>query len=156
MKEVLIVQISTRGRYGLRAMVDMALHTTEGPLALRVIAERQGISESYLEQVFTNLRKAGLVRASRGAQGGYELSRQAVEITVGQILRSLEGPIIPVHCVGDNDNNSSYCEREKICITRSFWAELRDKINEFLDSVTLQDLVERAKTVLPEEPMYFI
>ncbi len=150
------MQISTRGRYGLRAMVDMALHTTEGPLALRVIAERQGISESYLEQVFTSLRKAGLVRASRGAQGGYELGQGAAEITIGQILRTLEGPIIPVHCVGDGNSNASYCEREKICITRSFWGELRDKINEFLDSVTLQDLAERAKTVLPEEPMYFI
>lgn len=150
------MQISTRGRYGLRAMVDMALHTTEGPLALRVIAERQGISESYLEQVFTSLRKAGLVRASRGAQGGYELGQEAAEITVGQILRALEGPIIPVHCVGESNNNASYCEREKLCITRSFWAELRDKINGFLDSVTLQDLADRAKAVIPEEPMYFI
>jgi Rrf2 family protein len=136
-------------------MVDMALHINEGPLALRVIAERQGISESYLEQVYTGLRKAGLVRASRGAQGGYELSQPAVEITVGQILRALEGPIIPVHCVGDN-GKASYCERERICITRSFWEELRDKINEYLDSVTLQDLAERAQAVLPEEPMYYI
>jgi Rrf2 family transcriptional regulator, cysteine metabolism repressor len=150
------LQISTRGRYGLRAMVDMALHTTEGPLALRVIAERQGISESYLEQVFTSLRKASLVRASRGAQGGYELAHPTNGITVGQILRALEGPIIPVHCVGDSNSSVSYCEREKICITRSFWEDLRDKINEFLDSVTLQDLAERAKKILPEEPMYFI
>ena len=150
------MQISTRGRYGLRAMVDMALHTTEGPLALRVIAERQGISESYLEQVFTSLRKAGLVKASRGAQGGYELGHPSVEITVGQILRALEGPIIPVHCVGEPGSTSSYCEREKACITRSFWEEFRDKINDYLDSITLLDLVERAKAALPEEPMYFI
>jgi Rrf2 family transcriptional regulator, cysteine metabolism repressor len=150
------LQISTRGRYGLRAMVDMSLHTTEGPLALRVIAERQAISESYLEQVFTSLRKAGLVKASRGAQGGYELGHPTAEITIGQILRALEGPLIPVHCVGDNGSSASYCEREKICITRSFWEDLRDKINEYLDSITLQDLTERAKTVLPEEPMYFI
>lgn len=145
------MQISTRGRYGLRAMVDLALHATEGPMALRVIAERQGISESYLEQVFTSLRKTGLVRASRGSQGGYELSRPAGEITVGEILRALEGPIVPVHCVGD-----SRCEREKNCITRSFWEELRDKINEFLDSASLQDLSDRARMIVPEEPMYFI
>jgi Rrf2 family protein len=136
-------------------MVDMALHTTEGPMALRVIAERQDISESYLEQVFTNLRKAGLVRASRGAQGGYELGRPANEMTVGEILRSLEGPIIPVDCVGES-SAASYCEREKYCITRSFWEDLRNKINEFLDSVTLQDLTDRAKAMVPQEPMYFI
>jgi Rrf2 family cysteine metabolism transcriptional repressor len=145
------MQISTRGRYGLRAMVDMALHATEGPMALRVIAERQGISESYLEQVFTGLRKAGLVRASRGSQGGYELSSPAGEITVGEILRALEGPIVPVHCVGD-----SRCEREKYCITRSFWEELRDKINGFLNSTSLQDLSDRARMFVPEEPMYYI
>ncbi|HBE77644.1 MAG TPA: Rrf2 family transcriptional regulator [Firmicutes bacterium] len=149
------MQISTRGRYGLRAMVDMALHTTEGPMALRVIAERQDISESYLEQVFTSLRKAGFVRASRGAQGGYELGRPANRMTVGEILRSLEGPIIPVHCVGDASANF-YCERENYCTTRSFWEDLRDKINEFLDSVTLQDLTDKARTRVPEEPMYFI
>ncbi|MGE5604983.1 MAG: RrF2 family transcriptional regulator [Bacteroidota bacterium] len=148
------MQISTRGRYGLRAMVDMALHASEGPMALRVIAERQGISESYLEQVFTSLRKSGLVRASRGAQGGYELNRQADQITVGEILRSLEGPIVPVYCVGGSEGAS--CEREQYCITRSFWEELRDKINEFLDGTTLQDLTDRAKAILPEEPMYFI
>jgi Rrf2 family transcriptional regulator, cysteine metabolism repressor len=149
------LQISTRGRYGLRAMVDMALHATDGPMALRVIAERQAISESYLEQVFTNLRKAGLVRASRGAQGGYELGRPPHEMKVGEILRSLEGPIIPVQCVGDN-SSGSYCERERYCVTRSFWEDLRDKINDFLDSVTLQDLTDRARTMVPEEPMYFI
>lgn len=149
------MQVSTRGRYGLRAMVDMALHATEGPMALRIIAKRQGISESYLEQVFTSLRKSGLVRASRGAQGGYELSRPSGEITVGEILRSLEGQIVPVYCVSDQ-SVGTYCEREKFCLTKSFWEELRDKINEFLDGTTLQDLTDRAITIIPEEPMYFI
>ncbi len=145
------MQVSTKGRYGLRAMVDMSLHITDGPVALRVIAERQGISESYLEQVFTSLRKNGLVKASRGSQGGYELSRPADAITVGEILRALEGPFVPVHCVGD-----SQCERENFCITRSFWAEFRDKINEFLDSISLQNLTDRAKMIVPKDPMYFI
>lgn len=149
------MQISTRGRYGLRAMVDMALHVTEGPMALRVIAERQSISESYLEQVFTGLRKAGLVKASRGSQGGYELSHPPREITVGQILRALEGPLAPVYCV-DESNPANHCEREKGCITRSFWEELRDRINQFLDGISLQDLTDRARTALGEEPMYFI
>ncbi len=137
------MQISTRGRYGLRAMVDLAMHTQEGPLALRVIAERQGISESYLEQVFTSLRKAGLVRASRGAQGGYELVRKAVEITAGDVLRALEGPIAPVLCV-ESEPFAKQCEREKECITRQFWQDLKDTIDRFLDATTLQDLADRA------------
>jgi Rrf2 family protein len=149
------LQISTKGRYGLRAMVDLAVHQTDGPLALRVIAERQGISESYLEQVFTILRKNGLVKASRGSQGGYELGRPASGITVGQILIALEGPLAPVFCV-DEINPNHYCERQSICATRTFWEELRDKINEFLNGISLQDLVDRARLVCREEPMYFI
>ncbi len=133
------MQISTRGRYGLRAMVDLAMHNQEGPLALRVIAERQEISESYLEQVFTNLRKASLVRASRGAQGGYELVRLAKDITVGDVLRALEGPIAPVLCV-----ENEQCDREKHCITRWFWQDLKEVIDTFLDATTLQDLADRA------------
>lgn len=149
------MHISTRGRYGLRAMVDMALHFTEGPMALRVIAERQDISESYLEQVFTGLRKAGLVKASRGSQGGYELASSPKEISAGQVIRALEGPIAPVFCV-DNSTPGIHCEREKACITRTFWEEFRDKIIEFLDSTTLQDLVDRARLSAGEEPMYYI
>lgn len=148
------MQISTKGRYGLRAMVDMALHAADGPLALRVIAERQDISESYLEQVFTSLRKAGLIRASRGALGGYELSRAPQDITTGDILRALEGPIVPVFCVDDTD--SKECHREKFCHTRSFWEELKNTINDFLDATTLQDLVERAQNMQLEEPMFYI
>lgn len=136
-------------------MVDMALHTSDGPLALRVIAERQGISESYLEQVFTNLRKAGLIRASRGAQGGYELVRTPGEITTGDILRALEGPIAPVHCV-DDQTPGKPCEREKICATRHFWNDLKIHINNFLDATTLQDLADQARACLPEEPMFYI
>ena len=146
------MQISTRGRYGLRAMVDLAMHNSKGPLALRVIAERQGISESYLEQVFTSLRKSGLVRASRGAQGGYELGRPATGITAGDVLRSLEGPIAPVFCVS---GDSVQCEREKGCITRWFWNELKMKIEEVMDATSLQDLVDRALVETPD-PMYYI
>lgn len=150
------MQISTRGRYGLRAMVDLAMQANHGPLALRVIAERQGLSDSYLEQVFNSLRKAGLVSAVRGAQGGYELSRPADQITVGQVLRALEGSLAPVHCVDEDSPKNPACSREKACITRSFWKELRDVINNFLGQTTLQNLVDRAQAELPEEPMYFI
>jgi Rrf2 family cysteine metabolism transcriptional repressor len=149
------MNISTRGRYGLRALTDIAIHTTEGPMVLRVIAERQKISESYLEQVFTLLRKSGLVRSIRGAQGGYELSRPAEDISVGEILRVLEGPIVPVHCV-DRSNSRSECESEKHCITRHFWEELRDTLNNFLDRTTLQDLVDQALQAAEQAPMYYI
>ncbi|MGD8399336.1 MAG: Rrf2 family transcriptional regulator [Bacillota bacterium] len=149
------MNISTRGRYGLRAMTDMAIHNFEGPMVLRVIAERQNISESYLEQVFTILRKAGLVRSIRGAQGGYELSRPARDITVGEILRALEGPIIPVHCVELSDTKTA-CGNEKYCITQPFWEELRDTVNHFLDQTTLQDMVDKAPLATGQTPMYYI
>jgi Rrf2 family cysteine metabolism transcriptional repressor len=148
------MQVSTRGRYGLRSMVDLVLHANEGPLALRTIAERQGLSESYLEQVFNSLRKAGLVKSIRGAQGGYELGRPATEISVGDVLRALEGPILPVYCVGEA--NGSLCPREDFCITRPFWEELKDLINNFLDQKSLYDLAEQARSAMPEEPMYYI
>ena len=136
-------------------MVDIALNAGDGPIPLHSIAKRQAISESYLEQVFTSLRKSGLVKALRGAQGGYKLGRPAGEITVGEIIRALEGPITPVYCV-EEKNAKKRCERESICVTRTFWAELRDKLNEFMDSITLQDLADKARTNMPENPMYFI
>lgn len=138
------MRISTRGRYGLRALVDMALNNPTEVTTLRSIAENQKISESYLEQVFTSLRKAGLVIAIRGAQGGYKLGRPADQISVSEILNSLEGPIAPVHCVGIVAVQQ--CEREDYCITRSFWEELNKVINDFLEATTLQDLVDKAKT----------
>lgn len=149
------MNFSTRGRYGLRALADMALHASEGSVALRIIAERQNISESYLEQVFTILRKAGLVRSIRGAQGGYELSRPPKDITVGEILRILEGPIIPVHCV-DISNSKAECENEKQCITRPFWEDLRANLNAFLDRTSLQDIVDKAPLPADQTPMYYI
>jgi len=135
--------VSTKGRYGLRSMVELALNYQEGPLPLRVIAERQEISESYLEQVFASLRKAGLVRAVRGSFGGYVLARPAPEITVEEILTALEGPIVPVSCVEDSD--SANCPRMESCLTYPLWKKLADRINEVLASTTLQDLADQAR-----------
>lgn len=149
------MNISTRGRYGLRALADMTIHAVNGPVALRVIAERQNLSESYLEQVFSSLRKAGIVRSVRGAQGGYELNRPANEISVGEILRALEGPITPVYCVDDSSPGSE-CEMEKTCLTRPFWEELRNVVNRFLDETTLQDVIDKAPRESTEEPMFYI
>lgn len=147
------MRISTRGRYGLRALVDMALHVDESPVSLREIAERQGVSESYLEQVFANLRKAGLVNALRGAQGGYILSKPASEITLGAILRTLEGPITPVQCTSHSE---SCCDRKEYCITRPIWVELEQLISNYLDQTTLQDLLDKANVQADGDPMYYI
>lgn len=149
------MRISTRGRYGLRAMVDMALNAFDGPVALREVAKRQGISESYLEQVFAGLRKAGLVTAQRGALGGYELARPAHEITVADVLLALEGPATLVHCVAEVEGGKR-CERESFCATRPFWVQFRDYVNSFLNATTLQDLADQAQLAQGKEPMYFI
>lgn len=141
------MRISTRGRYGLRALVDIALNNPTKITTLRSIAENQKLSESYLEQVFTNLRKAGLVIAIRGAQGGYKLGRPADRITVAEILKTLEGPLAPVHCVGSDAIQQ--CDRENLCITRPFWEDLNQVINDFLENTTLQDLVDRANQATP-------
>lgn len=134
--------VSTKGRYGLRSMVDLAINGANNPLPLRVIAERQGISESYLEQVFATLRKAGLVKAVRGSFGGYVLARSASAITVEEVLTTLEGPLIPVTCV--EDSASTNCPRIESCLTYPLWKDLSNKIEEILSSTTLQDLVDRA------------
>jgi len=137
------VLVSTKGRYGLRSMVELAINHSNGPLPLRTIAERQDISESYLEQVFAGLRKAGLITAVRGSFGGYTLSKPASEITVAEILTALEGPMVPVNCV--EDHKPLNCERKDTCPTYPFWKKLAGKIEEVLSTTTLQDLVNQAK-----------
>jgi Rrf2 family protein len=127
-------------------MIDMATHAEAGPIALREVAERQEVSESYLEQVFAILRKAGLVTAQRGAQGGYELGRPAGGITVGDILRALEGPIAPVQCV--EHANVRRCKREDQCPTRPFWQGLKEQIDKYLDKTTLEELAAKSKTTI--------
>ncbi|MCL6615296.1 MAG: Rrf2 family transcriptional regulator, partial [Firmicutes bacterium] len=139
----------------LRAMVDLALHAEGGPVPLKEIAERQGLSESYLEQVFAVLRRAGLVMAIRGPMGGYTLGRPAEEISAGEILRVLEGDTAPVYCV-ERMAPRARCEREPECPTREFWRKLRDHIDAFLDRTTLRDLVERARRKDEAPPMYYI
>ncbi|MGQ9780497.1 MAG: RrF2 family transcriptional regulator [Bacillota bacterium] len=149
------MRVSTKGRYGLRAMVDLALHAEDGPVPLKEIAARQGLSESYLEQVFAALRRVGLVTAVRGPAGGYILGRPAAEITAGEILRALEGATAPVHCV-EPVGDRVPCERAPTCPTREFWRKLRDHIEAFLDRATLRDLVEQARRKDEVPPMYYI
>lgn len=123
----------------------MALREDEGPIASHTIAQRQEISERYLEQLLIPLKQAGLVKSVRGAQGGYILGRAPQDIAVGDIIRVLEGPLAPVDCV--NELRSEVCRRAEACVTRSIWAEIRDSIAEILDSYSLQDLVDETRNM---------
>lgn len=121
-------------------MYDLALHHGQGPISLKSVAMRQGISEHYLEQLMGTLRKAGYVQSVRGAQGGYALTKDPAIISVGDIIRIMEGPIAPVDCLLYEVADNEYCERAKACVTRNVWAKVRDSINSVLDSITLADL----------------
>jgi len=148
------MKLSTRGHYGLKAMYDLALHYGEGPIPISEIAQRQLISEPYLEQLFSALRKAGLIKSVRGAQGGYLLNRLPEEITVGEIVRVLEGPIAPVECVSENVKEA--CDQADACISRVVWSKVRDALNKVMDSITLRDMVEEASRNQSRNLMYYI
>lgn len=132
------MKISTRGRYALRLMLDVALNGQEAPVRIKDIAQRQEISEKYLEQIVSVLNKAGLVRSIRGPQGGYRLMKKPEEYTVGTILRFIEGSLAPVACM-DADVND--CPRQGGCATLRLWEMLNDAIENVVEHVTLADLV---------------
>ena len=134
------MKLSTRGRYALRMMLDIALHPEESSVSLKSIAQRQGISVKYLEQIVTPLVRGGYLRANRGAQGGYQLNRPASEYTVGMILRTIEGSLAPVACV--SDSGDVVCERQGQCVTVEVYRRIDDAIDAVVDNITLQDLVE--------------
>ncbi|MCI7813593.1 MAG: Rrf2 family transcriptional regulator [Lachnospiraceae bacterium] len=133
------MRISTKGRYALRLMLDLATNYSGEPIRLKDAAQRQGISEKYLEQIISILNKAGYVRSIRGPMGGYMLQRSPEEYTVGMILRLTEGSLAPVECV---EEGISTCDREDDCVTRILWKKLNDAINGVVDHVTLGDLME--------------
>ena len=138
------MKISTKGRYALRLMIDLAQHDAAGYIPLRDISRRQEISAKYLEQIVVQLSRAGLVTATRGAQGGYQLARHPAQYTVGEILRITEGSLAPVACL---EHDPVECPRAEDCITLDFWRGLYDAVNRYVDSVTLEDLVCRGKTL---------
>ncbi len=147
------MKLSTRGQYGTRALLDMAIHYEERPLLLRDIAQRQQISLAYLEHLITPLIAAGIVGSTRGARGGVWLAKPPQQIKLSEVIELLEGSIAPVECV----NNPKYCPRSDFCVTRDIWGELKKAMNGVLESTTLQDLVERQKRKeRPEEAMYYI
>lgn len=134
------MKISTKGRYAVRVMLDLALNNTGECIKVKDIAARQGISEKYLEQIIAVLNKAGYVKSVRGAQGGYKLARAPKEYTVGMILRLTEGSMAPVACL---DEGAEECDRCDTCETLQVWKELYAAINQVIDNVTVADLVER-------------
>jgi Rrf2 family cysteine metabolism transcriptional repressor len=144
-----MIRISTRGRYALRAAVDLALHADGDPVSRRDIAARQGISADYVAQLFRQLRKAGLVEGVKGPGGGYRLVRDAVTISAGDVVRAVEGAIAVVQCVAPDE--APACDRMDGCVTRLLWGRLSAVMTEFLDSVTLQDLSDEARNLQQEE-----
>lgn len=138
------MRISTKGRYALRLMLDLALHDTGENIVLKTIAKRQNISEKYLEQIIGILAKAGFVKSVRGSSGGYRLAREPEEYTVGDILRLTEGSLAPVACV---EEGVETCPKADRCVTLTLWKEFNDAINGVVDRVTLADLVARSETM---------
>lgn len=143
------MKISTKGRYGLRALIDLAQYSEIEPVSISSIAARQKISERYLEQLMTLLKKAGLVKSIRGAQGGYVLAREMGEISVGDVLRALEGKLEPVECTGFDGEDS--CEAAGGCVAKYVWQRVNESINSTVNEISLEQLVEEGRQVKPAE-----
>jgi Rrf2 family cysteine metabolism transcriptional repressor len=135
------MKVSAKELYGLRAMSEFADHFGQGPLSLARVAERQGISQAYLEQIAIDLRRAGLLHSKRGAHGGYYLARAPEATTIGDVIRALEGSILPIECVADQ--KCLPCSMEEGCTARGIWEQVRDRLVETLDRITLADLTHQ-------------
>ncbi|UCD51457.1 MAG: Rrf2 family transcriptional regulator [Phycisphaerales bacterium] len=136
------MKLSTRTRYGIRAIIELAQHEAKRPLQLKLIAERQGISVKYLEQLMSLLRSSGFVRSVRGSKGGYILARAPEHITLDEVFRCLEGPVTTAECT----ENQDYCERAPDCAAREVWLQVEEAIQRVLSSISLADLVQRVET----------
>ncbi len=132
------MKITTKGRYALRVMIDLAIHSNGKYISLKDIANRQEISNKYLEQIIAMLNKAGYLKTARGNNGGYQLAKKPSEYTIGDILRATEGELAPAYCLTEDGE----CEKKENCKTFSFWKGLDDTINQYMDSKTLEDLAK--------------
>jgi Rrf2 family transcriptional regulator, iron-sulfur cluster assembly transcription factor len=155
------MKLSTKSRYGLRALFDMAYHAGTLPAQIKDISRRQAISPRYLEQIFQDLKKAGLLKSKRGPQGGYQLARKPNEITVREVVEAAEGEMTLVDCAKGEGGRKKKCEFDNQCVTQKVWSEATRQLNAYLDSVTLKDLCEDAKEMglekeLDHRFMYFI
>jgi Rrf2 family transcriptional regulator, cysteine metabolism repressor len=146
------MRVSTKGRYGLRVMIELALRNGRGPVVMGEIAKSQGISRKYLHSLLTSLKSAGLVHSVRGAGGGYILAVPPEKITAGEVVKALEGPFALVDCVTD----SSICNRVDNCVTREVWKEVGAAAEKVLSDVTIGQLAERQRAIQPQDAMYYI
>ena len=149
------MKLSTRSRYGTRALIDIAINSNGRPVLLREVARRQEISTMYLEHLITPLISAGIVRSTRGAKGGVWLARDPKDVRLTEVIQLLEGSLAPVECVDDK----KYCPRYEACVTREVWTELKRVMTGVLQATTLEELVERQKAKVaqvPEASMYYI
>jgi Rrf2 family protein len=145
------VKLSMRSDYGVRAVIDLARRFGDGPVQSAEIAARESIPEAYLEQLLTSLRKAGLVRSSRGPRGGHELAREPGTVAVGEIIAALEGPLLSLDCLGEGDGDRA----STAAITRELWESVAEAANRILDETTVAELVERQR-VREQRVMYYI
>ena len=148
------MKLSTKGRYGARAMLELALHYGDGPVLVKDIARSQEISRRYLEHLIVSLQAAGLVKTIRGAKGGCVLAKLPSEIKLGEVVEALEGSVAPANCVDD----SKLCPRVKLCVTHDIWVKMKEAIVNVLNSVTLEDMVvwQKEKLEGSETPAYHI
>ena len=135
------MRLSTRTRYGIRAMLELAQNVGRGPLQLKIIARRQDISVKYLDHLMAILKSAGFIRSIRGSRGGYMLAKAPEQIKLSDVFNCLEGPVVTVECT----ENENYCARAADCVTRQVWVQLQEAIKNVLQSITLRDLVDRTK-----------
>lgn len=155
------MKLSTKSRYGLRALFDMAYHSDAQSAQIKDISRRQSISPRYLEQIFQDLKKAGLLGSRRGPQGGYTLARKPEEITVLEIILAAEGDMNLVDCQTESEEGPRKCDLDSRCVTQKIWMEATRRLHEYLGSVTLEDLCKDARTMgiekeLDHRFMYFI
>ena len=141
------MKLTTKGRYGLRAVIDLAMYAKNDPVSLSDVAERQNISISYLEQLVAKLKKTGIVQSTRGAQGGYALAKAPEEISVGEILRALEGSLSPVDCSAVDGEGETECSASNFCVTKYVWKRINDSINDTVNNMFLSELLEESEKV---------
>ena len=155
------MRITTTSRYGVRALFDVAYHGGGQPTQIKDISRRQKISQRYLEQIFNKLLKAGLLNSRRGPRGGYMLSRDPSEISVGEVITAAQGPIIPVRCLADDTEKRKFCDVFENCITRHVWKQTQNLLIDYYSSVSIADLCALARKQgvsreLDNKYMYFI
>jgi Rrf2 family transcriptional regulator, cysteine metabolism repressor len=148
------VHFSTRGEYGVRLMVELARHHGHGPVSLSEVADHEELPRAYLEQLVVSLRDAGLVASTRGAHGGYQLTKDPAEIRMGTVLRVLEGPLAPMICASEDPVHAGLCDRTGFCSVNLLWVKVRDAIGSALDSVTLADLARPRPNATATHPFH--